>query len=247
MGASIATNSVNSMINNAVNVLNNYAQVCSISATGAQNQISVNDCKVTNSHFVIGSQQIVSSSCITNANTQVAIASDISQTMQQAAQAITQQFSFPSIAAANNFINDSIKLGDTISNNYNTTCVSEANAASNTISCKGSTINNSIFEIESFQDITNNCVINAVQKANIYNKLVSDLSQTSVAKQQDTFAAILFAVAFLLAILAWFIIGVANNDIVKWVIVIVIFIAVVSSVIYTANARQNGFFPFTNA
>ena len=247
MGASIATNSVNSMVTNAVNVLNTYAQICSISGTGSQNQINVNGCTLNNDNIDVISNTYVSNTCITNANTQVNIASDISQTMQQAAQAITQQFSFPSLALANNFINDSITLADEISNQYNSTCAVNYVNPNNTLVCTDSTITNSIIKIESFQDLNQKCVADYISTSTVYNKLIDNLSQTSVAKQEDTFAAILLVIVLFLAVIAWFVIGVADNDIVKWVVVVVILVAVISIVIYTASSKQNGRYPFTKA
>ncbi|HSW76943.1 MAG TPA: hypothetical protein VLG50_07845 [Candidatus Saccharimonadales bacterium] len=248
MGASISTNSVNSMISNSIDVLNTYAQTCAVSGTGAQNQIILNGCTLKDgSKIDILNQQVVSQSCITNANTQVAISSSVSQTMRQAAQAITQQFSFPSIASANNFIQDSITLGDFISNTYNSNCSTNISQGKNEIVCNDSTIDNSIIQIEDFQSVTQQCILNAISNSSIYNTVVNDLRQTSVAKQQDTFAAILGVIALFLAIGAWFVISIARTDAAKWLVVFLVLFFVLSSVIYTATAKERGNYPYTKA
>ncbi len=245
MGASVSTNSIKSMLDAAIDVTNTYAQVCSVKNVSNNAEFIADNCTLDNSVVKIGSAQAVSQSCITNANIKVAIATSISQTMRQAAQAIVQQFAFGTVADANNFIETSVRLGDTVSTAFNSTCSTVGANQSASFVCTGnSKITNSVIQIDSFQNITQSCIINAVQNTDIYNKLVSDLSQSAVAQQQATFGYILLGFVLILAIGAWFVISIAEDPLVQWAIVGLILFAVITSVVYALTAKSRGSYPY---
>lgn len=245
MGASVSTNSIKSMLDAAIDVTNSYSQVCSVKDVENNAEFKADHCKLDNTVVKIGSAQAVSQSCITNANIKIAIATSISQTMRQAAQAIVQQFAFGTVASANNFIDASVRLGDSVSTAFNSTCSTIGANQSAKFVCDNSTITNSVIEIDSFQNITQNCVINAVQNTEIYNKLVSDLSQSAVAKQEATFGYLLLAFVLILAIGAWFVISIAKDPLVQWAIVALVLFSVISSIVYALTAKSRGSYPYT--
>lgn len=245
MGVSVSTNSIDNMVKSATAVINDYSQVCSISGTGAfNNNISLKGCTIDNTHFNLSNTTAVSQNCMVSANTQTALSSSISQTMRQSAQAITQQFSFPSFAKADNFIKNSVLLADTISETFKQTCNSAASGQQNTITCTDSKITNSVFELQNYQTLVQNCMLKSIQQTNIYKTLINDFDETAVAKNNNTFAAILFAFVLLIAIFCWALISVANTDIVKWGVLILVIVFVISSIVYAVTAQKAGNYPY---
>lgn len=248
MGASISTNVANSLIDTANTVINQYEQTCSLTTgTGTNNEIIVSGCSATGTIFNIVNQQIVNQSCITNATTQTSISKDISQTMQQAAQAITQQFAFGTVSAAQDFLDTTIKLGDRISNIYQSTCIGRLGPTNNKIVCKDSNVSGSVFKIDNFQSVTQSCVLEVATKTNEYQRVVNLLTQTAVAKAESTFFSILIAIGFILLVFAWFIINVAETPAVQWIIVILVLLFAITTVIYTLSALRNGMYPYKKA
>lgn len=245
MGVSSSTDAVNSMLSNAITITSQYENICSIPSSSAQDQINLNGCKISNSKIFIESRAIVSQSCIQNSNTTTAITSSISQNIKQAAQAITQNFGFPSLSLAQTFITESEKLADTISNNYINHCSASTNFT-DSITCTNSQINNSVVEIDSFQTLTQTCIQTDQNTLNIVANLISILNQSAVSKQENAFTIFVFAFLGIIAIIAYLVIGFANNAVVQWVIVGFIFISVLSTIIYTLSARSSGHYPYTN-
>lgn len=245
MGIASSSNTIKSMLDASIQVTNNFAQTCSLDKTDAVASITIGkDCKITNSDIIVNANQVVTQSCITNANLQLAIASSISQTMRQAAEAVVQQFGFPSVARANNFIDTSVRMGDQISTTFNSVCSTIGSNSSANFSCQGGTIDTSVISVQTFQNITQDCITNAIVNTEIYNKLIQDLSETASAKQQATFLYILIAFVLILAIAAWFVISIADNPVTQWAVVGLILFSVIGSVIYTISARSSGSYPY---
>ncbi len=244
MGVSTSSNTIDSMIKDSINVINNYSQVCAITATGAANLISVTGCILENVNILEKNQLIINSSCITNASNQVAISSVVSQSMNQSAQAATSLFDFGNVTAAKNFIDATVELADTISNTFNSTCASKLSAGTNTFVCQGSTIKNSVFTFDNYESITQECILNVVNVSEAYTKAVSSLQDSAVAKNESVFSILALVFVSILAIGAWFIINVATDPFYQWLVVGIVLFFTLSAVIYTITAKNSGNYPF---
>lgn len=242
MGASISKTVISSMLNNSIDVINSYQQTCLVSPT-QQSKISFENCKTgENSNIDLSNQQIIKQDCITNATTQVAIASSVNQAMRQQAQSVVQQYSFGTVSAAEDFINASITLADTITNTYLSQCITQA-SQDITFDCKNSELNGTI-SIKNSQAITQSCLLNAITNSTAYQTAVTKFEQSAVAKQQSTFLYILLAFGLILAIGAYFLVSIANTPAVQWGIVAIILFSVISTVIYAVTARSAGNYPY---
>ncbi len=244
MGISTSRSTVDSMINNSISVINTYAQTCTAGTQNANNQIDLQKCDVTpGGRIVIDSGQAVNISCLTNANTSSAISSSVTQNIRSAAQAISQQFSFPSITDAESFVNASVTLGQAIANTYTSNCLLAQQNQNNTIKCTDSEISG-LVEIQSAQTAAINCVLIANTVNEARNKVISLLDVSSIAKQEPTFVYLVYGVLIFFAILAWFCISIANNPFIEWGIVFIVFFLVVSTIIYTYTAKSAGNYPY---
>lgn len=247
MGASIAKSTISSMVNNSIDVINSYSQICTATAGDQNSGINLDGCTIgEGGKVVVKNTQYLQQQCITNATTQVAIASSVNQAMRQQANSVIQQFAFGTIADAENFINASITLADQISNVYNSECALASSKQTSTINCKNSTING-VIEVENYENITQTCILNAITKSEAYQNAITKFEQSAVAKQQATFVYILLAFGLILAVGAYFLIGIANTPEVQWLIVGIVLFSVISTVIYAITARSSGNYPYRKA
>jgi len=244
MGGSISKNVITSMVNNSIDVINSYAQTCTSSPSDQQEIFNFNNCNFgTGGVIQVGNNQYISQSCITNATTQTAISSSVSQSMKQQAQAIVQQFAFGTFGLAEDFINSSVTLADVISNTYNSDCAIAASQQKFTLNCTNSTINGKIV-IQNNQNITQSCMLNAVTKTEAYQNAINKFSQSAVAQQQATFAYILFGFAAILAVAAYFLVSIADSNVFQWLVVGFVLFTVVGTIIYSATAKSSGNYPY---
>lgn len=244
MGASISSNTVNSMIKNSVDVYNTYALNCSTISGGINSITLGTGCIVKNSTVLVNDALYVSQTCMQTNSTVNSIQQNMRQAITQQATAITQQFSFPSVAVAKNFISLSVSLADTISNNYSSKCKIDNSSQVNSIVCNGAQIDNSVIEINSFQSLQQNCATVNDTVNDIKSKMVALLQQTSTAKQMDTFVAIIGVFLLGLLILGGLTIWAADSPAVYIPIIILVLFSVISAIYYTYTAKSKGNYPY---
>lgn len=246
MGASISTDTVNSMIKNSVDVYNSYALNCS-TISGGLNQITLGTgCRVKNSTFLINDALYVSQTCMQTNSTVNSINQSMKQAITQQATAITQQFSFPSVADAKTFIKLSVSLADTISNNYSSKCKIDNSTQVNSIICKdGAQIDNSVIEINSYQSLQQNCATVNDTVNSIKSQMITHLQQTTTAKQMDTFVAIIGVFLLGLVVVGGLVLWAADTPIVYVSIIILVFFSVISTIYYTYTAKSKGNYPYS--
>jgi hypothetical protein len=166
--------------------------------------------------------------------------------MTQQAKAITQQFDFGTVGNAQNFIDQSAKLADTISQVYNQNCSVTGIQSNDSFTCSNNAkITNSVIQIGSYQSLTQNCLANNTSINDLTANLVTLLSQTATAQNQNTFAAFIYAFVAILAIVAWAGISIASTPLVQWAIVGLILVSIISTIIYTVTARDKGHYPYS--
>ena len=251
MGASISTNSVNSMLSNVNTIITSYENICSAPSSDANNIFNATNCNLSGNTIVLQSDQVISQTCLQTATTTGSIKSSIKQQITQMAKALTQQFAFGEVGAAQNFINTSATIGDNIADHYTSVCIGGTGSTGlnslNKLRCTNSTIDNTIITLESYQNSTQQCLSNYITSNNIQSQLVSLLQQTSTATQASTFSYIIFAFVAIIGIFAWSGISLAENPAIQWIIVFLVPFAVISSIVYTITARAHGNYPYTKA
>jgi hypothetical protein len=189
MGASVSTNVANTVTNVSLGVVNTYSQDCSSNATQSQ-IIDINGCNcVVVSGLTQGQNTYINTRCLQSASTQTKIDSSISQTMQQAASAIVQNFGLPAISVATDITNAVTQLGYSIANSYTQSCVTSFKQ-DQVVHCTNSnnvTITN-LDQQQTNQQITN-CVAQDTTVSALTSQLTQLVSQTAVAKEENAFTA----------------------------------------------------------
>lgn len=246
MGISIAKNTVNSLIQNTQKIIGNYENICTATGNDSFAQFSAQGCNFDNDKIYLTSTQTINQTCIQQGSNKESMLSDVRQSMNQSAQAITQSFGFPSLSISESFINDSIQLGENITNNYLNKCVALGQGSGTTFNCKNSTFKNSVIDIQSYQKITQKCTQDYINNDTLVSKLVNTLSQSDVAQQQNTFAIFGTIIIVIIVVIAYAGISLADNPLVEWGIVILVLISVISSIVYTISARKNGHYPYNS-
>ncbi len=247
MGASVSTTSVNSLIDSANSIIENYQDSCTMTDVNVENDIIIGSgCKVDETgKVIINSNQAVNLTCLRTNSTQTAISSSISQAMRQSAQAYISEFAFGTVAEANAFINSTIQLGTEISRIYKDECIAKDINTKNKIVCKDGGEISGLVEINNIQTAYTSCVTENIAKTDIYQTVINQLQQSTVAKQTSTFTSIIFGFVFLLAIGAWVFISLAKTPAAQWLIVGFVLFTVIGSIIYTATAKKSGSYPYT--
>jgi hypothetical protein len=245
MGASVSSNTIKSLVDNSINVINTYQQTCLTTDAQQGVIIDVDKCKLGDgSEIDFQNNQYIKLSCITDVTTVNGVKASVDQSIAQTAQVVTQQFSFPSLGLAQNFIEATQKLSTQITNSYYSTCVAEGSKNTIDFKCKDSEING-IIRVKNSQTIVQDCMLKAVTESTAYSDAVSALNQSSVAVQQSTFAYIMLVFVLLLAVGAWFLVSIADNSLVQWLIVGLVLFSVIGSIVYTATSRSRGNYPYT--
>jgi hypothetical protein len=245
MGVAISKNTVNSMVQNVQSVIRNYENICEASGNEAQTQFNSNGCTYKNTQINISATQNISQKCISSDTTYINMSNDVKQSMQQTAQAITQSFGFPSFSDAETFINTSVRLGQSIVDQYRNICISRANSAESIFTCTKSNFDGSTINLQSYQQITQQCELTSNDTINLRSSLEVQLSQSSLAQQQNTFAIFAVIIIVIIIVLAYAGISVATSPLVEWGIVALVAISIISSVIYTISAQKYGNYPYT--
>ena len=244
MGISVSKNTVNSLIQSTQQIIGNYENICTATGDESFAQFNAAGCSFKNDKIYITSNQTINQTCIQKGTNKESLLNNVRQSMRQSAQAITQSFGFPSVSVSESFIKDSINLGENITNNYLNRCSAVGLTNGIKFNCKDSDIDNSVIDIKSYQELSQQCTQDYINSDTLVNKLVSDLSQTDVAIQQNTFAIFGTIIIIIIVVIAYAGISLADNPLVEWGIVILVLISVISSIVYTISAQKKGHYPY---
>ncbi len=200
MGNSSSTNSAQQLVNESISILNTYTTNCS---TLQQNQIKINaqNCPgLQTSQIDQGQYAVLNVNCISTEMTQSAIQADITQAMTQSAEAITQSLGGIADADASNIADTSVKLGIQISNTYTSDCLTDEQN-NITINCSDSAgvFIGPISQQQSLDSITK-CTLQADTVNNIKTQLEQQLSQSAIAKEENSLSFMFIFIAIILII-----------------------------------------------
>lgn len=247
MGVSISRNTVNSMIQSSIDVTNNFATICTSTNQEANSVINVNDCTLSNDKILVNSSAVVSLSCLQNASIKQSLSNSVRQNIIQQAQAISASFGFPTVDDAENFLNASLALAENISATFNSLCAAEGTSSKSTFTCTNSQISGTIIDVQSFAQVSQNCIFNQIVNTDVANNVVSALQNSSLAKEYDTFSALLYGFIILIAIFAWMAVRFSETPVVQIGVVVIILVVIITSLVYAYTARTSGRYPFKKA
>lgn len=245
MGISISKNTVDSLIQNTQTIISNYENICTVKGDTSQATFDARGCKFGPGTVInIGATQNVNQTCISSVTTRNNMTNEVRQSMQQSAQAITQSFAFPSLSDSESFIRQSVELGENIVSNYYSICITEASSAQAKFTCENSTFNGAVINLESYQNLSQQCNQKFANNNDLTTKLASNLSQSDVAQNQSIFGTFAAIFIILILIFAYAGISLAENPLVEWGIVILVAISVISSIVYSISAEKYGNYPY---
>jgi hypothetical protein len=234
------------MINDSNSIISTYENTCSATGTSTVAQVETNGCTFgDNNKIIVEGRTNISLECVQNNTTKNSIKSSIEQSMRQTAKAITQSFGFPSFGRAENFIEQSVSLGDQIVEHYYNTCLAETTSTQVGYNCQGTTFGNgNVIEVQAFTDITAKCLQNNTSINNIVSDLQSRLDQTAVAQNQNTFEIFIIIFIVIIIALAYAGVSLAESPLVEYGILFLVLASIISTVVYTITARQNNNYPY---
>ena len=246
MGVSISKNTIQSMINDANSVISNYENSCTATGTSTVAQVNLVGCDFKdNNKIIVQGNSYVSQQCVQNNLSNNSIKSSVEQSMRQTAKAITQSFGFPSFGEADNFISDSVKLGDQIVEYYSNTCLAQTTSSNVAFNCTGTKFGSgNVVEVQGFTKITQNCLQNNTSINNITSSLITQLDNTAVATEQNTFEVFIIIFIVIILALAYAGISLADNPLVEYGILFLVLASIISTAVYTLTAKQYNNYPY---
>ncbi len=200
MGASIATNTANEIVNVSTAIVNTYSQSCSSSSTASQ-ILKISGCSgVIVDNVNQSLYTYISAACLQNDTTQSSIDTTIKQAAKQAAESVTQNFGMPSLSVSANISNEITNLAYNVSNAYTSNCI-ESIAATQDISCTDSknVIISGVAQTETAAQISS-CILKTSTVNSVKSDLQQLISQTAVAKEENALNFIGGILAILLII-----------------------------------------------
>lgn len=247
MGVSVSKNTVQSMINDTNSIISTYENLCSSTGTSTTAQVNTNGCTFgDNDKIIVQGSTYVSQTCLQNNKTNNSLKSSVQQSLQQTAKAITQSFGFPSVALSENFINNSVALGDQIVDYYYNTCIAQTTSSNVGFNCTGTTFGSGdVVEVQGFTTITQSCLQNNTAINNITSTLVSQLNQTATATQQNTFEIFIILFIVIIIALAYSGISLAESPIVEYGILFLVLASIISTAVYTITAKKYNNYPYS--
>lgn len=245
MGSSQSINTLDTAINNSINILNDSYQDC-FTQQSAQQVIVSTGCSSTVIENV-GSNNVftISRSCQQAANANNAVQQQVVAELQQAATSIAQSLGIQGTTRAENILNLSTNLGITISNTYTQSCSLNLNASQTiNVNCNNVapgivTIRN--IGIDTATEYVGNCTQTSDTVNQIRQSLVVEIQQAATAKVTDVLGPLLFIIAIVILFFIFFFFGGFVGIFFSptfWIILFIIFI------VYIILAYIYQFWPF---
>ena len=190
MGTSVAENKIDESINIMINVLNSSENNCISQTQQSARIISYAGGGATvNVNCTISQSSTIDTNCAQNTQTQTKLNTELFQSGQQQAEAISQFFSLSS-AKSSNVYESYAELSQTISNVYTQTCIADSAQYAEVINIAEDegTVINTTCDIYQVAKTTTSCIQNNSSVNDIRNKIVQQVEQEAKAKQQSFFA-----------------------------------------------------------
>lgn len=241
MGVSVSSNTVKNLTQIGINIVNDFTQSCK--TTLSANQIVSGDkCPgLKIGKIDVNSFQVINQGCIGSQSVTSQINSAVVQQMRQAAESIVQNFGFPSVAVANNFLELTDQLALNISTTFLQQCTGAAFANQGFVCTNSANVQIGSITLNSAQVGISQCVGSQVSSSSITSQMKQLLDQTATAKEANVFTAIVIALALILIILM--VIG-GNTLESPWFIIILAGVIMIGVVLYALSAGAGGLFPF---
>ncbi len=239
MGANYSSNVAKSYAQATTDVINSYVEKCGTSIN-SNADFDINGCSgVTISNNDFSNVVLYDATCLQNIASNSTISNAIQQAIQQQASTESQNFGFPTVNDANNFVSAVTNLSTQVTNSYIETCSSNLTSD---FSFKCSNSSNVVFTNNKFTNNvaqTSNCAINAQTDNGVTNSVSQSIAQSASAKEKNVFAVLFFLIIVIL--IFPFALGSQN---VKWLIIGVIILIIVLIIVYLVIAKYRGWPPF---
>lgn len=229
-GKAYAKNVTNATIDLSVDVINRALQRCQGTISAQQLlDISRNKGSTITVNNSGGSIYVVTDqSCVQHADFDTQLSQELNQTIQQAAEAISQNLALGGGSDSNNLTNDMINISAEVKNVFNQTCSSIIYTNQKTLISdnKNSTI---VLSGDNDWTITINevqqCVQTATAKTEAAQKATTDIDQKAKSKVEDAIGFIAVVILIILLVVLYMG-GKAMDGIFKVVIVLIILLAI---------------------
>ena len=241
MGVSVSSNVANQLNSLANEVAASFAQSCegSIAQTTGLN---LNNCPVNATEIDLNNTSNINITCLQSDTLKTSMQNAISDAVAQQAAAVTQSLGAPSAAVASSVTNASIGLANAVVTKFTQTCVNNISNSA-VINCTNSPLNVKYIKINNQSTEYQSCVSNNTQESAAVNRLTEAIQQTSTAKEENSFNAIISAILIVIAIFAIFVINTASSSF-GWIIIIGVILLVIGLVLYAFFAQRDGLYPF---
>lgn len=241
MGANASSSISKNIAEATTQIMNSYVNQCG-TAVNSEEQWNIVGCSgVTIKNNDYSNIVVYDPECLQSISNNEDVNTAIAQTVQQLAQAESQNIGWPSVDVASTYSAQVTKISSSIVQQYMNQC-SAAITANSQFNCTNSS--NIVFQGNSFEDRINDsakCTQQIIDSLNVSNQITQATKQTSTAKQQD---AVFILLLLLLLPLIFIFIFVTMNG--KWIIIMLIFVIIVLLIIYLVLAKERGWVPFQN-
>lgn len=235
-GIAIASAATNSLMDESVNIMNTFAQTCTVKTSRDVDLDFGKGCTVTNGTFNFNDNVTVSQECIQKSTVTATIKSVMRTKIQQKAQSIAQTLGI-GISASSSYIEQAGILADDITNHFTQTCVI-SNKNTFKLVCEGAKITNITINNNSDGQYGQNCRgsynINIDLKQRLENSIIQS---SSAAVRADAMIVILIFIGFIFTIIIYYSFQELEGPI-GWLIVFLILGSLLSGIIYSYFAPQ---------
>lgn len=244
MGASISKSTATNATKSAIDIANSFSQNCAQSLNQTQD-FSLSGCsKVKIQSLNLGQNGSIDVKCLQNDSTRTQMRSAISSSLTQKTSAITQSLGLPSAAVADSVANEISNLSQTITNTYTQTCTAQFNSAQK-FSCKNSKdITIGAINLNQSGETLASCTQSNRAVVDAENQLAAALSQTTSAKEADSFATLLIVFFVFLGVIGFGFVQFSKSETAKWIIILIFVVVIVLLVAYAYNAFEKRLWPF---
>lgn len=217
MGVNYSSNTATEAVSILNTVVNSSTTNCKVSTSEVQ-EFGFNYLNGTTVDVNINADQItfINTECFSTTSFNTSLTNSISQAATQLATAISQQFSLPAFSEADNVVQITAQLANTIQNTFVNNC-SQTLSEVQQYTVNGAN-NSHIIGTLNFQqglDDVNQCIFKNSAVNSLQNKLAQAVSQSATAKTANTIAGIIAAafgsffliVAVVFVLLAFGVIG----------------------------------------
>lgn len=243
MGASVAKQTSQQIINNSYTIANNAVQSCKQSTLNQFDATAGGTCKQTFGPINITNGTVIEANCVQNVTVKNSMKAQITAQIISQVNAAAQSFGGPSASIADSLNTFAQDTAETISSQFTQNCTGFTDNSSQ-FSCSGSA--SQTFQAINVTNTTNGyfaCANDATIQNGLVSKLTDKISTTTSAKEADSLTTVVVVVLIFLGIFAFIWVRTLNGPI-GWVVVILVVALIIGLIVYAIYAYANKLYPF---